>query len=62
MNLEKSIIALVASAIHDDRDGVTIYETEPEAYNGRPAVRFVGEDDNGDEFEGYLVIETVEYH
>lgn len=61
MTLEKSIIALVTSAIHDDEDGVTIYETEPETYNGKPAVRFLGEDENGDEFEGYLILENVEY-
>lgn len=59
--LISAIQSIVSWRVLDNEDGVEIYETEQETYNGLPAVRIQGEDGTGMEFGAYLVIEGLDY-
>lgn len=61
-DIAKQLADYLLGAVHGGfGEAIEVSETEVERYNGKWAVHVEFDDENGDTFGAYLVIEDVEY-
>lgn len=61
-DVDKELADYLLGAVHGGFGGsIDVSETEVERYNGKWAVRVEFDDENGDTFGAYLVIEDLQY-